>query len=162
MIFNPFLTGKKRRKEKRIQDEQNRNILFMAVNWGNTSLNPRGGVSSFRFLHEEKEQNTLFYLCGPPAQLSFSLLSLPLFPSCYASFTVHRCGLFSVQVVCMCMWSLISSPEMPPYPCSHLCDLSFLLALYLCSCKTLNSYKTQFSISDLLWCPSLFVSSNNL
>lgn len=67
-----------------IQDEQNRNVLFeavMAVNWRNTSPKPRGGVSSFRFFQEEKEQSTLFYLCGPTAQLSSSsvCLSLPSF-----------------------------------------------------------------------------------
>lgn len=76
------LADEEKRREAMIQDEQNRNILSeaaMAVNWGNTSLNPRGGVSSFRFLQEEREQSTLFYLCGPPAQLSFSLsVSAPL------------------------------------------------------------------------------------
>lgn len=67
------------RKERRavtIQDKQNRNILSRratAVNGRNTSLNPRGGVSSFRFLQEEKEQSTLFYLCGPMSRLSLSL-----------------------------------------------------------------------------------------
>lgn len=82
------------------QDKQNRNILSaaaMAVNWGNTSLNPRGGVSSFRFFHEEKEQSTLFYLCGPAAQLSFSLsVSAPLSPPAMprSQFTDAACSLF--------------------------------------------------------------------
>lgn len=89
-----------KRREAMIQDEQNRNILSeaaMAVNWGNTSLNPRGGVSYFRFLQEEKEQSTLFYLCGPPAQLSFSLsVSAPLSPPAMppSQFTDAACSLF--------------------------------------------------------------------
>lgn len=83
-----------------VQDEQNRNILSeaaTAVNWGNTSLNPRGGVSSFRFLQEEKEQSTLFYLCGPPAQLSLPLsVSAPLSPPAMprSQFTDAACSLF--------------------------------------------------------------------
>ena len=93
--------------EAMTQAEKNRNILSesaMAGNWGNTSLNPRGGVSSFGFLDEEKEQSTLFYLCGPVAQFSFPFcLSLPFFPSCYSLFTAHRCDLFSVQVVSVCV-----------------------------------------------------------
>lgn len=89
------------RTEATVKDEKNRNILSqtaMASNWGNTSPNPKGGVSSFRFLEEEKEQSTLFYLCGPLAQLSFSVcLSWSLFPSRYGLFTAHRCGLFSFR-----------------------------------------------------------------
>lgn len=65
-----------------IHEKRNRNILSetgMSVNWGNTSPKSRGGVSSFRFLQEEKEQSILFYLCGPAAQLSFSpSVSTPL------------------------------------------------------------------------------------
>lgn len=125
--------GKKKRANAIRQNEQNRNILSeaaMAGNWGNTSLNPKGGVSSLRFLEEENEQSALFYLCGLPAQFSLSVrLSLPFFPSCHGLLTAHRCGLFSAQVVCVCMWSLISSPEMPLYPRCHLHDLSFLLLL---------------------------------
>lgn len=86
--------------EAMVQDEQNRNILSEAAtaeNWGNTSLNPRGGVSSFRFLQEEKEQSTLFYLCGPPAQLSLPLsVSAPLSPPAMprSQFTDAACSLF--------------------------------------------------------------------
>ncbi len=76
----------------------------MAVNWGNTSLNPKGGVSSFRILQEEKEQSTLFYLCGPAAQLSFSLsVSAPLpLLLCLIHSSQMRLVLFSGSV-CMCM-----------------------------------------------------------
>lgn len=78
-----------------------------AVNWGNTSPNPKGGVSSFRFLEEEKEQSTLFYLCGPPDRLSsssvclsFSLVSVRLSPASSPLLLrlAHRCVLFSAQV----------------------------------------------------------------
>lgn len=95
-----------------IQDEQNRNILSetgMAVNWGNVSPKPRGGVSSFWFLLEEKEQSTLFYLCGPPAQLSFSaLLSLVIY-------FIHcsEMRFFSVQVLCVLDVKLILLPWEP-------------------------------------------------
>lgn len=95
------------RRDAMIQDEQNKNILSetgMAVNWGNTSPNPRGGVSSFRFLQEEKEQSTLFYLCGPPAQLSFSLsVSAPL----SLLISLIHCSQMRLVLcsgsVCMCM-----------------------------------------------------------
>ncbi len=149
-----------------IQDERNRNILSeaaMAVNWGNTSLNPRGGVSSFRFLQEEKEQSTLFYLCGPPAQLSFSLpVSAPLsLLLCLVHSSQMRLVLCSGGV-CMCMWSLISSLEIPLYPSGHLYDLSFLLPLPMLSMsmhipkfipKTIShiSFTMSFTVYFVQW-----------
>lgn len=110
-----FTTCLLNQKRAVIQDEQNRNILSetgMAVNWGNVSPKPRGGVSSFWFLLEEKEQSTLFYLCGPPAQLSFSL---PFFPLWYTSFTAHRWDSSLFRYCVYWMWSWFSSPENPPY-----------------------------------------------
>lgn len=80
--FFMFSLIKWRDKKQWYKMRQNRNTLSKAAtaaDLGNTSLNPRGGVSSFRLLEEEKEQSTLFYLCGPAAQLSLPLsVSAPL------------------------------------------------------------------------------------
>lgn len=102
-FMTPFMVDS---REAMTQDQRNRNILSgtgMAVNWGNTSPNPRGGVSSFRFLEEEKEQSSVFYLCGPPARLSSPLsVSAPLSLLIYL---IHRSQMRLVLcsgTVCLC------------------------------------------------------------
>lgn len=63
--------------------------------------------------------------------------------------------------VCMCMWSLISSPEMPLYPSTHLYDLPFLLGQFSMLCKNPNFIvKTIFLHLIYLIFPSLFCTVN--
>lgn len=93
-------------REAMTQDQRNRNILSgtgMAVNWGNTSPNPRGGVSSFRLLEEEKEQSSLFYLCGPSARLSSPLsVSAPLSLLIYLFHRSQMRLVLCSGTVCLC------------------------------------------------------------
>lgn len=142
------------KRQAMVQDKQNRNILSetgIAVTWGNTSLNPRGGVSSFRFLQEENEQSALFYLCGPLAQLSFSVCLCPSFPLHipHSLFTDEACSLFSWCVYVHVKFDLfprdaslpLNSPVWPTLPIGPI--------FYAMQKRRLYG-KNNFSTSDLL------------
>lgn len=109
-------------------------------------------------------------------QLSFLSLYLSLslllsFPSCYASFTVHRCGLFSVQVVCVCRWMCVcmhacevwSPPLRCPSPLqSPVWPVHPISTHYFYLCKTLNWYQTHSSAAALFWHLSPLILSSAL